>query len=421
MKKWKNEIECAEFSGCVCVNIRDLICVSCDKWFCDDCLSSCVQCEQLVCEECYKQDLCCLVRPWGEKTECHLRDFYQNKLVDGKGMYLFNDNVKYGNEYRMEAVKRTIDCYVDSFDASSLSACKPEFVRDYFPNITKDIAEEEISLKFLGFIEETFRSNRYVFACIFLNNEVREDLLTVMDESIRSNEEMQSDLIYLALKSKELFGSLKNRKLLDWNLVRSKHYAIKHIDALKWVEENGVDVVNNEGYFIKFVRHSPSEIMEYLIVEKGITLEYMSENIWRLRQDLLKMVYRLKGIEGILKIDSGKIWFDFEEAKFLRSIGYKFNKSLTSNRDSRWLYALICFKVLKYEDLNEEVKGKFDEYIKERDIKACKHLYPFMKEIRKRKIMTVILCIRKTCILQKEIIWNILDLAYSPINERGSI
>ena len=75
-----------------------------------------VQCKQVLCEECYKEDLCCLVRPWGEKIERHLKDFYQNKLVDGEGMSSFNHNLKYGNEYRMDAVKRTIEYYIGNFD-----------------------------------------------------------------------------------------------------------------------------------------------------------------------------------------------------------------------------------------------------------------------------------------------------------------
>ena len=420
MKKSKtdiSEIEFDEFKICVCGNITDLICVSCDKWFCDVCLSTCVQCEQLVCEECYKQDLCCLARPWGDKTERHLRDFYQNKLVVGDGMYYSNDNVKYGKDYRMEAVKRTIEHYVDTFNASSLSRCGREFVGDYFPNITKYV-ENEMRLKFVSFLSELFRLNCDVFISIFLNNDVREDLLTVMDESIRSNKKMQSYLIQHMMESKELFDSLKKRKLLDWNLVRHKYFpTVNHIDAMKWIEQNGVDVLNNEKHFKQFVFYSPSKIMEYLIVEKGMTVEYMSKNMSYVTLDVVRMVYRLKGIEGIRKIDPRKIWNDFESLKFLTSIGYKYNEEGTN---SILIYAMVCLRAIKYEDLNENQSKTFNDYVKERDIKACKHLYPFMKEIRKRKIMTMLLCMKRQFpLFQKEIIWNILDYAYSRIKERG--
>ena len=419
MNTSNNEVEFVELKKCFCGILTDLICVSCEEWFCREHQRVCVLCEQPVCEDCYKTDLCCLVRPWGEKEERHLRDFYQNKLVDGEGMYYLDYKVKYGNEYRMEAVKRSIEYYVDNFDASSLTRCKGEFVRDYFPNITKYVENKETRLKYITFMEGVFRIESYGFSQIFLNNDVREDLLTVMDESIRSNKEMQIGLILYALKSKELFDSLKNRKLLDWNLVSNEYAIIQHVDATKWIEQNGVDILKNEKRFTQFVNYSPTEIMEYLMVERGMTVEYMSKNMRRLSCDILRMVYRLKGIEGIQKLDPRKIWFDFEEVKFLKSIGYNFNEDI---RSESWIYALICLKAIKYEDLSENQKDNFNRYVSNRDIKACKHLYPFMKEIRKQKIMTVILCIRNLYpFFQKEIIWNILDLAYSPINERGSI
>ena len=403
MKKSRNEIEVVEFQRCVsrfCDRETDLICVSCDKWFCSWDIKECVQCEQVVCKECYEQDLCCLVKPWGEKEERHLKDFYRNKLV-GEGMNSFNDNVKYGKEYRMEAVKRTIEHYVDTFNASFLRRCKPVFVRDYFPRIEKYVENEEMRREFVAFMESLWRQRFTVFVYVFLKDEGREDLFIVLTESIRSNEKKQSDLVFYAMESKELFHSLKKRKLLDWNLLGNKYFIIKHVDALKWIEQNGIDVVNNEEHFNQFVLYSPPEIMEYLIVEKGMTVEYMSENFYDVKQDILQMIYRLKGMEGIQKIDSEKFGEDFEVVKFLRSIGYKFGESLISRRNISWFYALICFKVLKYEDLNENQSRAFDEYVSKYDIKACKHLYPFMKEIRRKKIMTVILCIRKTCILSK--------------------
>ena len=332
--------------------------------------------------------------------------------------------MKCGNEYRMEAVKRTIEYYVDTFDASSLSRCKGELVRDNFPSITKYVENGKSCHEFVTFMSKLYQLNHDILFYILLNNDVREDLLTVMDKSIRSNERMQSYLISYSMRSKDLFQSLKNRNLYDWNVFRKKYCTVEHVDAMKWIEQNGVDVVNSKKHFNEFVKYSPSEVMEYLIDEKGVTVEYMSENIWRASRDILRMVYRLKGMEGIQNIDPTKIEYNYEEVKFLKSIGYKFDKSICSIRSSRrLLYALICFKVLKYEDLNERQSKAFDEYVKRTDIKACKHFYPYMKEIRKKKIMTVILCIRKTCtcILQKEIIWNILDLAYSPINERGPL
>ena len=73
-----------KFKQCVsCFVGTDLFCVACRKWFCESHCRHCVQCEQPVCKECYLSDLCCLVRPWKEKTEHHLKNFYENKLFDG--------------------------------------------------------------------------------------------------------------------------------------------------------------------------------------------------------------------------------------------------------------------------------------------------------------------------------------------------
>ena len=64
--------------------------------------------------------------------------------------------------------------------------------------------------------------------------------------------------------------------------------------------------------------------------------------------------------------------------------------------------------------------AEFEEHVSGIDLKACREMYLYMKDIRKRKIMTFLCCVRKFYpLFQKEIVWKILDNAYSPINERG--
>ena len=86
MKKAKYEGVYVKFQTCDssgCQNITDLLCVCCDKWFCFRHVKTCVQCEQPVCSPCYRtEDLCCLVRPWGEKTDRLLKKIYQGKKFD---------------------------------------------------------------------------------------------------------------------------------------------------------------------------------------------------------------------------------------------------------------------------------------------------------------------------------------------------
>ena len=417
------EVEFAEFEDCErCDSITDMVCVCCDKLFCLGHMEDCVQCQQSVCEECYEEDLCCLVRPWGEKAEKRLKMFYENKFVDMYGMRCMSEQSigkGYGKEHRMEAIKRSITRFVDKFDAFSFIYCKAALVRDFFPRITKYVETEKLRVKFVAFMKQLSMDHPSAFYLAFSNDDLREELLSVMDQLIRSDfNGTRSQLIVDSMQSKELFKSLRNRGLLDWNLVGARQQCIiTHIDALKWIEQNGIDVACNDQHLKQFVMDSPAEILEYLMVEKGMTIGFM----FRFGLDTLKMLFRLKGMKGMQGIDPAQIRYDFESVKFLKSIGYEFDKRVINSRDVFCMYVFAACKILKYEDLSEDQKEEFDDYICFNDIKACKHLYPFMKEIRKKKIMAVILCIRKTCKLQKEIIWNILDLAYSPINERGSI
>ena len=148
------------------------------------------------------------------------------------------------------------------------------------------------------------------------------------------------------------------------------------------------------------------------------------ELYWSSRRgyEILRIFHRVRGMEEVQKITS--FYFDFHTVRFLKSIGYRFDKqNIMKSRglyeDS--IYALICFNILKYEDLNATQKQDFEKYVSEKDVKACKQIYPFMKGIRKRKIMTFLCCVRKLYpLLQKEIIWNIIDTAYSPKEQRGS-
>ena len=400
----------------ICGFLTDSFCVSCEQWICLKHIQTCVQCRQLVCSECYQQDKCCLVRPWGEKQERHLRNFYQNKLVDRYGISLVARIAHYeGNEHRKDALKRSIAEFVANFDADAFMFFERGTARDFFPAITKYVGKEETRLIFIAFMNNLLKRGRSGLTYTFLNSSLREELLSVMDESIRSNKNMQSALNEYALESKELFRSLKDRGLL--NFEKDKFHTIHHLDALKYMEGNGIDVLNNCEDFKRFVRHSPVEIMEYLIVEKGMTVKYMSDNRG-ISCDVLKLVYKVKGMDGVQSIDPAKIVYDLETVKFLKSIGCKFDETLRDH--VVWKYPLICFDIEKLEDLDENQSENFLEYVRNHDIKACRHMIPFMKEIRKRKIMTVLLCMKTLYpLFQKEIIWNIIDLAYSPLNERG--
>ena len=247
----------------------------------------------------------------------------------------------------------------------------------------------------------------------------------MMKEFIIENE-IQGELIKhsMAAEGESLFECLKEQNLLDWNLFKLDMDIVRHIPAMKWCLENGIDVVNDKNRFEQIAYFAPAKVIEYLIVEKGLTVTYFSK-LRDLDVDILKMIYKVKGFEELQNIDDIELEFEMQNVQFLRSVGFEFHKRVILEAkpvSSYEWYALVCCSVLKYEDLDVKQKESFHSYLSENDVKASKHLFPFMKEIRKKKIMTVMLCIRTLYpFFQKEIIWNILDLTYSPIKERGSL
>ena len=74
------------------------------------------------------------------------------------------------------------------------------------------------------------------------------------------------------------------------------------------------------------------------------------------------------------------------------------------------------FEVVQYKQLNPMQRNEFSYYVMNNEVKACRVLVPWLKESRKKKIMTFLMCLRKA--LSKDILWMIIDMAYSPINER---
>ena len=173
MKKSKNEVEFVELKKFDSVGHcwkTDLFCVSCKKWFCWRHMKECVQCEQPVCKECYVEDLCSLVRPWGEKTEEHLKTFYENKLVDVGGMdvtigFLVSNNDEEEREaksniIRKDVMKKSVELYVGNFEISLVSNFEFDTIQELkllakcFPSISKYVENEETRLKFVDFYEK---------------------------------------------------------------------------------------------------------------------------------------------------------------------------------------------------------------------------------------------------------------------------
>ena len=418
--------------GSGCNSSTDITCVVCNIWFCEVCLKNCLQCEQPVCKKCYKEDLCCLVRPWGEKTEQHFRVFYHQGMfvADGNGLYwvetFLRDGERNGSKWsgvRKEVLRRSVlHTIVERFDPYALPYSSSA-VAEVFPRITKYLQNDDTRLKMISFLEQAALYRKFQFVGILLNSEDQDEILSLLNEKILESHDIRKRLIEcsLGVGGIHLFECLKRRGLLDWNVLQGAFVNVTHVEGLKWIQSNGVDVLKDRTHFSNLMRFSPAPVMEYLIIERGMTTEYMCENR-HINFEIAKLVYRIKGMEDIRKIHFTKFMFDLNLVRFLRSIGYLFEKKLILEQRYRDFenYCFVCFGVLTYKDLSKARRKDFNDFVSDRDIKICKQMIPFMTDIRKRKIMIMLLCMKKVVPrLQKEIVWTILDYAYSPVNERG--
>ena len=363
--EFKDCLDCATYTR----HLTDTICVCCTRWICAYCQSVCVQCEQTVCKECYKQDLCCLVRPWGEVEEAHFSNFYKNKLVDGPALDVIDSSPgEIGSKkftLRNEVVKRSILHYVENLDSSFVALRINDLVTKHFPSdISKYIVADEKG--FLAFLEEIGRKNHLLFANILCHSEDRDHILSLMEEFFRKHERLRKELVEKALKieKQDFFQSLNRRSLLDWKDVNRNAFrlsAVGHVDGIKWCEKNGVDVVRNAEDFRSFASRSPVKVIEYLINEKGMSIDYLVEHAF-LNLEMLKLIAKVKGSDEIKRIEFSKIShaFNVKTLQFLMSVGYKFDKmksSLSSN------YPEVAFELVKYEEMGFFSKLQFNEYI----------------------------------------------------------
>ena len=221
--------------------------------------------------------------------------------------------------------------------------------------------------------------------------------------------------------------------MLERNIVTfEKHgrrcYSVYDVDAFKWIEsEGGIDVVNDVQSLQDIVDINSMEILEYLLKERGLTASsLLKRRAVRVNLQLMKIIFNVKGAEEVRKIDYRHIEVRYREVEFLKSINYPFNKQKILNYENggEGIYALLCWNVLDFNDvmkLHHAARQRFSLYFAYKDPKACKQTYPFMKKVRQQKIMTVLLCFSRCYgkMIPSQIVWTIIDYAYSPINERG--
>ena len=416
-----------------CTSYTDVFCVSCEteteKWFCEECLKLCVQCEQHVCVKCYKDDMCCLIRPFGERTKRHFENFYQDKqkTLDRGGLFVLEHQIFYSKHFnakwdklRRETLQRSLLDFVQTAIFQSQKFPRIPFLLQIFPSLKIFLEDRVLRKKLLKFIHSLDANG---LALLLLLSEDRKELIDLCHDVVEVGGQALDRLLLrysLGKNGRPLFECLRNRGLLKWDCVESSRiYFLGHIEGIQWIEQNGIDVLSNRQHFANFARNASVEVLEYLIVERGMTIEYLLENRTIDRRGLT-LIERLKGREEIQRIHIDKMELDFQTVAYLVSIGYNNYWKEVEDVEEDVLYAMICLGLLKYNELTDNQKIMVKKvYAPTHELKACKQMFPFMKEVRKRKIMTFLCCVRR--LLPREIAWMILDFAYSPLNERGFV
>ena len=236
----------------------------------------------------------------------------------------------------------------------------------------------------------------------------------------RMDENLQRELLKCSFQAngEVLFRWMKSRGLLrcdknaDWFFAR-------HVDALDWIEPNGIDLTSYEN-LEEYVYRYPSAIQEHLLTKKGVSVELLMQLLdgTPLEADILRVIAKLKGNEFVKAISEDNIYFDFQCIEFLRSINYDIKrKSCLEKEYGDELYSLLCSQILTFEELNEDQKSNVENYVRKNGVKVCKGSYRFLKEGTKKKIVTFLLCLKSGYgnKIPKELQWNILDIAYSSL------
>lgn len=306
----------------------DLKCSVCEKWYCEIfCASCCLMCGEFVCNDCYKDEKCCATGERGS-TEIHLERFYGEKLrkdvFNNMGMQKRQskwENVR--KKMMLKVVERVVDGELQfdfDFDLYGVNA-----FADCFCLL---LEEENRRTDCLEFIKKLKRDNMLLFSVIM----AQIDDCDLLDDLLSQKTIDINFLAGYAIKHKEgekLFNLLKERKLLDFRAVEGKVRSVRHLSAFKWLESNGMDVTRDEDLFEALVHNHCVDIWEYLITERGLTTEMLLSQrfgYYKLNLDLAKVLFRLKGLEELQKVEVKKFVFTYEMVKWLISIGYHFEK-----------------------------------------------------------------------------------------------
>lgn len=309
----------------------------------------CAQCQQSVCQVCCKEDKCCLVRPWGEKEKERLKSFCENKLVNSVGMRILAKQIEHGskngskwNSFRKNIVRKSLVYFIELGDVSFVEefggCCS--VIGECFPD--PSTFEEEKMVKFL---EDAVSLCRWFVPSIL----ARADIVSMMSEHAWYREgdlRARNEIVKAAILCKEVFLNVKTKGIMDaqaFKAFKSMRICIGHLEAYIWAQDMGLDVLSDPEQFQEFVKESPVEVMEYLMVQKGMSVGYMAGNRVIRSAELLEMIHKLKGLEEIQRISLWSMEFSFDVVRCLRQISYVFDRTamLESCFPGHVLYALV--------------------------------------------------------------------------------
>ena len=410
-----------EFLKCCvsCLCVTDLVCVSCENWFCSIHLNVCVQCQQPVCKECYLNDLCCLVRPWGEKTQLHLRGFYENNVLLLSDVLPLSRRKLFFSQEREDACLKCLEKVFDEMDATAFRDRGmfggERIIASYFPRIGPLLKKEG----FVGFLKALALENADLFASLLFHSQDRGEVIEVVKCFLTVNDNVMEAVARCAVansgkKGVALFRCLNGVCLLDFQKLQKSIKHVNHIEAFKWLEANGINVLENIDHFKRYVNPYCVDIMRYLLLEKKMKTEYMLHHVnLKLREKMLQMVLEVKGAEHIRKFSVDRIFKDMGSMRVLRQCEYEFDKQQCLEKPlvARELCSLLCYNVLSTADLQSSQKEEVKVFVNDYDI-VCKAIFIFMKNVRKKKVLNAILCMKQRKI-PTEIVWIILGEAFS--------
>ena len=259
----------------VCVLKTDLFCVACGKWICRVHVTSCVQCRQPVCcTDC--EDFCCLIRPWGARTERYLKDCYENKLLYASDMLELAYRVEAGkfsglrrcNNYRLDAGRRSVQFVFDKFDSDSILLLGAETFRylNYVPEIAQYTKEEEMRSKFISFMKSI--SSSCLLEILIQSNE-RDDILSLLHDFLVKNSEVLSFVFHYSLKmerGRALFQCLQKRNLVHRfslhnpfppDTFRRNDVRFGHLDGFLWCGEKPENLIRSRKLNPNVLRYEP--------------------------------------------------------------------------------------------------------------------------------------------------------------------